>query len=321
MRGRSRPPSDVATRRAAVAVLAVVLAGACWGLSAIIAKVAFDRGVPPARMAEARVVVALVPLVLWLAAGRERRGMFRVPPGSLPALAAFGVCLALVNGAYYVAIDRLAVGVAISLQYTAPTLLLVLAAVRGTRRPGRIAWMAAAVTLAGAVLVSRAIGGRAVHMDGRGLVAAGSSALFFAGYLFTAEMAGRRGAHPATVLVWGFVFACLAWGLVSPWWSWPVRKLADGHVALAVVGVGVLGTLIPFFLAVWAVRILAPATAGIAATVEPLFAAGFAWLFLGQHLSALQILGGCLVLAGVILARRSQAQGPATDAAAVEVTP
>jgi inner membrane transporter RhtA len=94
----------------------VVVAGACWGLSAVIAKIAFDRGVPPTRMAEARVVVALVILTLILLTAR--RDLFRPPPRSVARLAAFGLCVALVNGSYYVAIDRLAVGVAISLQYT-----------------------------------------------------------------------------------------------------------------------------------------------------------------------------------------------------------
>jgi drug/metabolite transporter (DMT)-like permease len=313
-------------RATATAALRVVVAGACWGLSAVIAKIAFDRGVPPTRMAEARVVVALAVLALLLVP--TRRDLFRPPPGSLPVLAAFGLCVALVNGSYYVAIDRLAVGVAISLQYTAPVLLLGIAALsRAGRRgltpsartpTGRLAWIAAAITLAGAALVSQVYRGFG-RLDGIGLIAAAGSALFFAGYLLTAEAAGRKGADPATVLVWGFVFAILFWSFASPWWSWPVGKLSDVHVALAVVGVGIVGTLVPFFLAVGAVRVLSPAMAGIAATVEPPFAAGFAWLFLSQHLSAIQILGGVMVLAGIAVSQR----GPAitAQAMALEVSP
>ena len=117
----------------------------------------------------------------------------------------------------------------------------------------------------------------------------------------------------------GFMFAILFWSFAAPWWSWPVGKLADVHVALAVLGVGIVGTLIPFFLAVGAVRVLSPAMAGIAATVEPPFAAGFAWIFLGQHLSLVQILGGVLVLAGVALSQRAPAVSKRTIA--IEVAP
>jgi drug/metabolite transporter (DMT)-like permease len=283
------------------AIARVVIAGGCWGLAAIIAKVGFDRGIPPIRMAEARVLVALALLLCILTAGR--RDLLRPPRGTLPILIGFGLSTALVNAAYYIAIDRLAVGVAISLQYTAPVLLLGLAAATAGRKPGRVAWVAAAFTLVGAALVSRAVDG--LHgVDGIGLLAALASALMFASYLLTAEAAGRRGAHPATTLLWGFTVAVVFWAFASPWWSWPLARLTESKVSLSVIGVGTVGTLIPFFLAVGAVRVLPPATAGIAATSEPPFAAAFAWIFLGQHLTAVQIAGGGLVLVGVALAQR-----------------
>jgi drug/metabolite transporter (DMT)-like permease len=39
--------------------------------------------------------------------------------------------------------------------------------------------------------------------------------------------------------------------------------------------------------------------------VEPPFATAFAWIFLGQHLGAVQIAGAALVVLGVILAQRA----------------
>lgn len=305
-----REPSRRATL---IAVIFMVTAGACWGLAAVMAKTAFDRGVSPVRMAEARVLVALVVLATLLA--WRRPDLLRLPRGSRPALLAFGLSVAAVNATYYIAIDRLPVGVAISLQYTAPVLLLAWVAITARNRsPGRVVWIAAALTLGGAVLVSRAYGGLG-RVDGIGLLAAVGSAVTFATYLFSAGLAGRR-VHQATVLFWGFVIATLAWSVLAPWWSWPYEKLADAGVTLSVLGVGIVGTLIPFFLAVGALRVLPPATAGIAATVEPPFAAGFAWLFLGQHLSLVQIAGGLLVLAGVALAQRTTAVMP--EAIAVE---
>ena len=271
-----------------------------------------------------RSVVALVVLLAFL--GLRGRDLLRPPAGTLPVLAAFGLFVAGVNGSYYVAIDRLPVGVAVSLQYTAPVLLLGLAAVTAVRRqhrgPGRLAWVAAALTLTGAVLVSRAYRG-SNHVDGGGLLAAVASCFLFAGYLLSASRAGRRGLHPATVLIWGFVVSIVAWTFVSPWWSWPVSKLDQPTVALAILGVGLVGTLLPFFLAVGAVRVLYPATAGIAAMVEPPAAALFAWIFLGQHLSLVQLAGGTLVVAGVALAYGvpsgpGQSLGP--EATVVETT-
>jgi drug/metabolite transporter (DMT)-like permease len=305
--------TEPSRRATLVALLGMVTAGACWGLAAVMAKTAFDRGVSPVRMAEARVLVALAVLAGVLAWRRPE--MLRLPRGSMKALLAFGLSVAAVNATYYIAIDRLAVGVAISLQYTAPVLLLGWVAItaRG-RQQGIVVWIAAALTLAGAVLVSRAYAGLD-RVDGIGLLAAVGSAVTFATYLFSAGVAGRS-VHQATVLFWGFVIATVVWGVFAPWWSWPYEKLADAWVTLSVLGVGIVGTLIPFFLAVGALRVLPPATAGIAATVEPPFAAGFAWLFLGQHLSPVQIAGGLLVLVGVAVAQRTTAVMP--EALAVE---
>ncbi len=59
--------APVPARNATLAILRVVVAAGCWGLAAVIAKNAFESGVPPIRMAEARVVVALVVLAALLA--------------------------------------------------------------------------------------------------------------------------------------------------------------------------------------------------------------------------------------------------------------
>ncbi|HXF56315.1 MAG TPA: DMT family transporter [Actinomycetota bacterium] len=301
--------------RAALALLSVVLAGACWGLSAVLAVTAFERGVPPVRMAQARVAVAMALLGPYLA--WRQRGLLRPPPGAGPALVGFGLSVALVNAAYYVAIDRLSVGVAISVQYTAPVLLLALGAVRGGSRPGALGWAAALLTVAGVVLVTGAL--HASGLDLAGVGAAAGSAVTFASYLLTAEAAGRRGCHPATILFWGFLVAVAFWTVAAPWWSWPAGRLADRRAALAVVGVGVVGTLLPFLLTVRAVRVLSPALAGVAATVEPPFATAFAWALLGQRLEPVQAVGAALVLAGVGLAHR--AASVRAETVAVEVAP
>jgi drug/metabolite transporter (DMT)-like permease len=299
MRAPARPD-----RAATVAaLLRVVGAGACWAMAAVLARYAFDRGVPPVRLAEARVAVALVALAPFLA--WRRPDLLRPPPGTWTVLAGFGACVAAVNLTYYVAIDHLPVGVAVALQYTGPAILLAATTVLmrdGSSRPGRLAWVAAGLTLAGAVLVSQALEGLGA-LDLPGLAAGLASAVLFAAYLLAAERAGRRGAEPATTLLWGFLVAVAIWSVAVPWWSWPVGVLADPGLAAAVVGVGLLGTLLPFALAVGAVRVISASTAGIAATSEPVFAAAFAWLLLGQHLNLAQLAGAGLVVAGVVLAQ------------------
>ena len=119
----------------------------------------------------------------------------------------------------------------------------------------------------------------------------------------------------------GFGVAAVVWGIALPWWDWPVDRLVDPEIALRVLGVGVVGTLIPFLLAVSAVRIISAAVAGIAATTEPVFASALAWLLLGQALGLPQLVGGGLVVVGVVLAQLARTGVGLAGSAAVEVAP
>jgi drug/metabolite transporter (DMT)-like permease len=290
------------SRATVLATLACVIAAACWAANAVIASGAFERGVSPERLAQARVAVALVPLAAILVV--RRRDLLVPPRAAVPALIGFGLSMMVVNWSYYVAIDRVPVGVAISLQYTAPVLILAGMALVTRRVPPGLLWLAGAMTLAGAALVSGAIGsGGGMQPDRLGLLAGVASALSFASYLLCAELAGRRGSHPVTTLLIGFVVAVVLWAVVLPLWDWPFERLADPEAAWRVVAVGLLGTLLPFSLVVAALRWVSSAVAGIATTAEPVLAALLAWLLLGQALGSAQLVGGALVVGGVLAAQ------------------
>jgi len=307
-----------ARRAALLATLACVVAAGCWAANAVIATGAFERGVTPAQLAEARVVVALVPLAIVVVL--LRRDLLRPPRSAIPALIGFGASMVVVNVSYYVAIDRVPVGVAISLQYTAPVLILAGTAFLSRRSPPALIWLAGAMTLVGAILVSGALGSAsgAEPLDRLGLLAGVASALSYAGYLLSAERAGGTGSHPATTLLIGFVVAVVIWIVLMPPWNWPIELLADPEVAWRVVAVGLVGTLLPFALVVAALRWISSAVAGIATTAEPVLAAALAWLFLGQELSAPQLLGGALVVTGVVAAQVARPTPPPPEAVPVE---
>ena len=67
-----------------------------------------------------------------------------------------------------------------------------------------------------------------------------------------------------------------------------------------VLFVGIAGTVLPFIFFLWGVQQVRAERGAIAATSEPILAAGVAWVWLGQALTAVQIIGGILVIAGVI---------------------
>ena len=128
------------------------------------------------------------------------------------------------------------------------------------------------------------------------------------------RLVGRR--DPLSVVCFGLGFASLAWAILLPWWSFPTETLRISvelpHglftvpvAALALWGI-VFGTIVPFSLSVAALKHLPATTVGIVATFEPVAAAVIAWVWLGEALVAVQIVGGVVVLVGILLAETAR---------------
>ena len=84
-----------------------------------------------------------------------------------------------------------------------------------------------------------------------------------------------------------------------------------GELWLYVLGVVVIATVVPYLFSVAAVRLIPAARVGLASTSEPVIAAVAAWLLIGQSLDALQVVGGLIVVAGILVAQsvRLSAEG------------
>jgi drug/metabolite transporter (DMT)-like permease len=237
-------------------------------------------------------------LILLLALGLLRRDLLRVDRRRLPGLALLGVVgLAGVHATYFLAIERLPIGVAVTIQYTAPMLLLIWLRVAHGRRVARSLWGAVALSAAGCFLVVRAYDAGA--LDGLGVLAAFGAAVTFVIYILGSERAGLT-LEPVTTLFYAFGFASLMWAVVAPWWSFPFEA-AFGSLrdVLLSLGVIVVGTLLPFMCIVEALRHVPAPRAAVVATLEPVLAAVFAWILHDQALAVVQLVGGVAVVAAV----------------------
>jgi drug/metabolite transporter (DMT)-like permease len=283
------------TRHPARGYLLAVTGAALFSLNGVMARYLLDDGVDAARLSQLRSAGAWLLLLAVL--GTARRDLLRVERRELPGLALLGVVgLAGVHATYFLAIDRLEIGPAVTIQYLAPLLLLVwLRTVHG-RRIAPSLWGAVALSLAGCFLVVRAydLGG----LDAVGVVAAFGSTLTFAVYMVGSERAGERH-EPVTTLFWVFGFATVFWALVTPWWSFPWDGLDSPRNVLLGAGLIVAGTLLPFICIVASLRHIPAPRAAVIATLEPVLAAVFAWIVLDEDLAAVQIAGGLVVLAAV----------------------
>jgi drug/metabolite transporter (DMT)-like permease len=272
------------------------IAASMWAFNGSLARLLIDDGVSPFHLSEMRSALSFVLLAGWLAL--TNRELLRVRRSEIPALAWLGIGgLASVHATYFLAIERLDVGVALTIQYLGPLLILIWLRVFHGRRMAPSLWGAVALSAVGSFLVVRAYD--TASIDGIGLLFAAGAAVTFAIYMVAAERAGH-GHAPATTLAWGFGFATLFWLVVRPPWTFPFDAFADPRNLALGLGVALVGTLIPFILIVTAVRHIPAPRAAVVATLEPVLAAIIAWPVLDQALSAPQIAGVVVVVCAVI---------------------
>jgi drug/metabolite transporter (DMT)-like permease len=285
--------------------LLAAVAASMWALNGSFARLLIDDGVSPFHLSEMRSALSFVLLAGWLAIAR--RDQLRVRRDELPALAWLGIGgLAFVHATYFLAIERLDVGVALTIQYLGPLLILLWLRIFHRRRMAPSLWGAVALSAVGSFLVVRAYD--TDSLDGIGLLFAFAAAVTFGIYMVAAERAGR-GHTPATTLAYGFGFATLFWLVVRPPWTFPFDAFAEPrNLALGVLGVALVGTLVPFILIVTAVRHIPAPRAAVVATLEPVLAAIIAWPVLDQALSPPQIAGVVVVVCAVVWVQSHQPQ-------------
>lgn len=257
--------------------------------------------VDPQVLAASRAFVAFGIALAYLLL--RRRDLLVVKARSLPFLAVFGVLgLAMVHFSYFKTISLTGVATAILLEYLAPIIVLVASVLLLGER---LTWaLPAAVVLSvtGCALMVGFLGGTGVVISREGLYWGLASAVFFAGYALMGRYAAGRFA-PWTLLVYGLGFASLFWLVVLGGPGRVAAFLADWRAVAAVLALAIVSTVIPFGGFLRALHLIEATQASITSTVEPVVAGIAAWFIFGEHLGALQLAGGGLVIVAVVLSQ------------------
>jgi drug/metabolite transporter (DMT)-like permease len=309
------PVEPARRRHPQVGYLMAAVAAALWGVNGGVSKTILATGLSADRLAQVRSLGAAVGLVAILLVTAPHR--LRLTRRELPYLVAFGMGgLAFVQFFYFLAIHRLAIGIALLVEYLAPLLVALWARFVQHAPVRRRVWIALALALTGLGLIVDIFGGGEA-LSTAGLLFALGGAFAYALYVLLAEhVVGGR--DPVSLLAWGFLFASVFWAAVVPWWSFPGHALTvdtslggtlSSHHApvwLLALWMIVLGTIAPFFLLISALRHVSATTAGIVAMLEPVVGALIGWLWLEESLDAVQLVGAGIVLFAVGLAQSAR---------------
>ena len=272
------------------AIVLVIAGLACQEVGASLAVLLFPA-VGPLGMVMLRLVFSAI--VLLLIARPRVRGHSR---SDWTGVALFGLVLALMNGLFYLALERLPLGITVTIEVLGPLVLSIVAARRAS------AWLWALLALAGVVALG---GGGWDRLDPLGVLFALGAAGSWAFYILASARVGR--AFPkldglALAMTVGAVIA-LPFGIADA----GSALLRPELVALG-AAVAILSSTIPYAFELVALRRLPAAVFAILMSLAPATAAIAGFIFLGQHMSWLEVTGIALVIAASIGAVRSSAR-------------
>jgi inner membrane transporter RhtA len=269
------------------AILLVVAGLACQEVGASIAVLLFPEMGP---LGIVMLRLGFSAILLLLIARPSLRGHSR---DGWIAVIAFGVVLAVMNGLFYLALERLPLGVTVTIEVLGPLVLSIVAARRAS------AWLWGALAFGGVLALG---GGGWERLDPIGVLCALGAAASWAFYILASARVGRE--FPkldglALAMSVGAMIA-LPFGIASGG-----AALLRPDLLLLGAAVAVLSSTIPYAFELVALRRLPASSFAILMSLAPATAAIAGWVLLGQTLSWLEIVGISLVIVASIGAVRS----------------
>jgi drug/metabolite transporter (DMT)-like permease len=267
------------------------------------------------RLAQVRAIGTF--FLLFIITFIQDRNSLKAERREIPTLLFYGVFgYAMVQLGYFIGIAQ---GVPLSLvliiEFTAPIWIVLW--IKFVRK-GAVAndmWAAIALSLIGLIFVAKVWEGFTFDLVGT-LGALGAAVALAVYFLMSQSQGAKRSAQ--AMVVWGMGVAGLFWSIVLPIWNFPTHifttsinlqgRFSDystpGWVLIAYIII--FGTMVPYLLVVGGIRLLSASTSSVIGMLEPVIAGAFAWIWLSQSWSAIQLFGGLIVLIGIYIADRAK---------------
>ena len=309
-----------------------LLSAATFGTSGTFGSALIEAGWSPAAAVTAR--ISLSALLLTVPAVLQLRGRWALLRRDAVPVAMFGlIAVAGCQLFYFSAIQRLPVGVALLLEYLGVLLVVGWLWLRHGQRPRRRTVAGTVAALAGLALVLGVTGH--VRIDPLGVMWGLLAAVGLAIYFLISAATGQAPRNSSTggisqappeplppiAMTWAAMCTGSAALAVLGWTGLVPMTVRTGPVTvlnhqvswvLPVVGLALISSVVPYVAGIGAARRLGAKLASFAGLAEVLFAIVFAWLLLGQLPTAMQIVGGVFILAGVALVRLDELGAPGT---------
>jgi drug/metabolite transporter (DMT)-like permease len=287
-----------------------------FGSSGPLAKSLMEAGWSPTAAVTAR--LAGGALLMAIFATIVKPDWFREAIQHRKTVIAYGLIpIAGAQLCYFNAVAHLSVGVALLLEYTAPILVVGWLWATTRRRPSSLTLTGVALAIAGIMLVLGLFetGGFTVtHINligvGWALAAAVCAACYF--MMSSTVATDGNGLNSITLATAGLIVGAAAVAAVGATGLMPLTFTANDAVVagstmswmVPVIALALIPTAIAYTVGIMGISRLRPRFASLVGLSEVMFAVLAAWLLLGEAITAIQAIGGAVVLVGLALARQ-----------------
>jgi drug/metabolite transporter (DMT)-like permease len=296
-----------------------LLSAVGFGLMAVFAKEAYARDVSVLTLLAVRFTLAAGAFWAIVAARRARRPSAARPTRRtiIAGLALGAIGYAAQSGGYFGALTRIDASLTALLLYVYPALVFLGALALGRDHIDRRRIVALVLATGGAALVLAGSG--TGDLDALGVALGLAAAVAYSVYILVAD-------HVVVGIDAFLLSALIATGAASTLWT---AGLVSGSLDLGfapagwgwIMGLALASTVLPISAFLVGLPKVGPATASIVSTVEPIVSVAMAMLWFDERLGLIQVAGGALVLAAVVLlavkvSSRASAIDPAAPATA-----
>lgn len=232
-------------------------------------------------------------------------------------VAGYGLTLAVFNALWTFSVQYNGAAVATVLAFSSPAMTALLSRIIFRERFDRVKVISITLSFIGTVLVAGAHDPAMWRLNPAGIIFGLLTGLFFAIYNLEGKVASDRHIDSWTALLYSFSAATVFLFLFNLGFN--VFNQASPFANLLWLGSSVPGWGILFFLGVaptlggfglytLSIRYLSPTVSNLIATLEPVFTAVWAYVFLQEVLAGAQVTGSVILFAGVILLRMARSE-------------
>lgn len=280
------------------AALIVALSAASFGFLGVPVRFLHENGFAPLDITAVRLFVTTIALVLIALV--VDRDLFKVRKKDLLFFILFGFFKLMSDVTLFRAQVTIELSLSTLLQMTAPYYVLVISLFLFKERITLMKILAMFVAFIGCIFVTGVITGGMHSLDFVGVASALISGLFFGLYTIGCKLSSDKGYKPVTTMMYMFLFASL---MTIPFANdvKVVESFVDVHLILGVLSLGVLMTLIPFFVSTWGVQKLEASKVSLISVMEVITACIVGYFLFDEEMTLLNIIGMSLVVASIVI--------------------